>query len=76
MCMSAKSLQSCLTLWDLMDGSPPGSFVHGILQTRILEWLPRPSPGDLPKPRIEPVSLMSPALAGRFFTISATWEWL
>ena len=34
----AKSLQSCLTLCDPMDCSPPGSSVHGILQTRILEW--------------------------------------
>ena len=33
-----------------------------------------PSPGDLPNPGIEPVSLVSPALAGRFFTTSATWE--
>ena len=32
------------------------------------------SPLDLPDPGIEPVSLMSPALAGRFFTTSATWE--
>ena len=32
-----------------------------------------PSPGDLPDPGIEPMSLTSPALAGRFFTISATW---
>ena len=31
-------LQSCLTLCDLMDCSPPGSSVHGILQARILEW--------------------------------------
>ena len=30
--------QSCLTLCDPMDWSPPGSFVHGILQARILEW--------------------------------------
>ena len=36
--------------------------------------LPFPPPGDLPKPGIEPVSLISPALAGRFFTTSATWE--
>ena len=34
-----KSLQSCLTLCDPMDCSPPGSSVHGILQARILEWL-------------------------------------
>ena len=33
-----------------------------------------PPPGDLPKPGIEPTSLMSPALAGKFFTTSATQE--
>ena len=33
---------SCPTLCDLMDTSPPGSFVHGILQTRILEWVAMP----------------------------------
>ena len=36
---AAKSLQSCPTLCDPMDGSPPGSPVPGILQTRILEWV-------------------------------------
>ena len=35
---AANSLQLCLTLWDPVDGSPPGSSVHGILQARILEW--------------------------------------
>ena len=35
----AKLLQSCLTLCDPMDCSPPGSSVHGILQPRILEWV-------------------------------------
>ena len=35
---TAKSLQSCPTLCDLIDGSPPGSPVPGILQARILEW--------------------------------------
>ena len=34
----AKSLQSCPTLWDPRDGSPPGSPVPGILQARTLEW--------------------------------------
>ena len=34
----AQSLQSCLTLCDPMDCSPPGSSVHGILQARMLEW--------------------------------------
>ena len=36
--------------------------------------LPVPSPGDLPNPGIKPMSLTSPALAGRCFTISTTWE--
>ena len=36
---AAKSLQSCLTLWDPADGSPPGSPVPGILQARTLEWV-------------------------------------
>ena len=36
--------------------------------------LPCPSPGDLPNSGIELASLMSPALAGRFFTTSTTWE--
>ena len=35
-----KSLQSCLTLCDPIDGSPPGSPVPGILQARTLEWVP------------------------------------
>ena len=39
-CMHVKSLQSCVTLCDPMDCSPPGSSVHGILQARILEWFP------------------------------------
>ena len=39
----AKSLQSCLTLFDPIDCSLPGSSVHGILQARILEWVAMPS---------------------------------
>ena len=35
---AAKSLQSCPTLCDPIEGSPPGSSVHGIFQVRILEW--------------------------------------
>ena len=41
--LHAKSLQSCLTLCDPMDCSPPGSCVHGILQARTLEWVAMPS---------------------------------
>ena len=36
---AAKLLQSCPTLCDPIDGSPPGSSVHGILQARTLEWV-------------------------------------
>ena len=36
---TAKSLQSCLTLCDLIDSSPPGSPIPGILQARTLEWV-------------------------------------
>ena len=38
---AAKSFQSCPTLCDPMDGSPPGSLVPGILQARTLEWVAR-----------------------------------
>jgi len=48
--------------------NPPGSSVHGILQATILEWVVMPLPGDLPDPGIKPASLISPALAGVFFT--------
>ena len=37
--LAAKSLQSCLTLRDPTDGSPPGSPIPGILQARTLEWI-------------------------------------
>ena len=68
------SLQSCPMLCDPMDHSPPGSCVHGISRQEYWGGLPFPSPGDLPDPGIEPTSLVSPALAGGFFTASATWE--
>ena len=58
--------QSCPTLWDPIDCSPPGSSVHGVLQA--VEWLPCPPPGDLPNPGFKPVSPATPALAGGFFT--------
>ena len=74
MCMPAKSLQPRLTLCDPMDCSLPGSSVHGTLREWILSGLPRLPPGDPPDPRTEPVSHMSPALAGGFFTTSTTWE--
>ena len=46
--------RSCLTLLKPHDCSPPGSFVHGILQARILEWVViLLSPGDLPDPGLD-----------------------
>ena len=57
-----------------MDCSQPRSSVRGILQGRILGGLPRPPPGDLLNPGIEPVSLTSPASAGGFFTTRSTWQ--
>ena len=59
-----------------MDYSPPGSSVHGIFQPRILEWVAISPLGNLPNPGIKPMSLLTPALASRFFTTSPTWEGL
>ena len=42
-CVNAKSLQSCLTLFNPMDHNWPGSSIHGILRVRLLEWLALPS---------------------------------
>ena len=70
----AKSLQSRLTLCDPMDCSPPGSSVCWILQARILEWIAMPSSRRPPWLRDLTCISTSPALAGGFFTTSATWE--
>ena len=48
--------QLCLTFCGCVDYSPPGSFVHGIPQARILEWGDPHSSGDLPDPGIKPGS--------------------
>ena len=72
-CMHAKLLQSRLsaTLWTIACQAP---LSMGFSRQEYWGGLPCPPPGDLPNPGIEPISLMSPALAGRFFTISITWE--
>ena len=67
-CMRAKLLQSCPTLRDPIDCSPPSSSVHGILQARTLKRVAMPS-----WPRNWALLLISPALAGQFFTTSANW---
>ena len=63
--------QSCRTLWDPMDCSPPGSSVHRILQARMLEWVVVSSfmGSSWPTDRTW-VSY----IAGRFFTVWATKE--
>ena len=62
-CKSCTCAQSRLILWDPMDCSPQGSFIHGILQAQeYWSGLPFPPPGDLPESGIEPTSPMSPAL--------------
>ena len=73
-CVHTKLLQSCPNLCHPMDCNPPRSSVQGILQARILEWVAVPSSWGSCQPRNQTVSLASPALAGVFFTTSATWE--
>ena len=65
--------QSCLTLCDSRDGSPPDSSVHGILQARILEWVAIPFSRGSSQAR--DCTFVS-CTAGRFFTIWATRECL
>ena len=50
------------------------SLSMGFSRQEYCSGFPCPPPGDLPDPGVEPTSLMSPALAGRFFTTSATWK--
>ena len=71
-----KLLQLCPSLWNPMDCSLPGSFVHGILQARIWSGLPFPHQGIFPTLGLN-VLLKSPALAGGFFTTNTPFflEW-
>ena len=62
---SCKHAQSCPTLCDLTDCSPPGSSVHGILQARILEWVAKASSRGSSWHRDQ---TQVSTLAGRFFT--------
>ena len=63
--------QSCPTLCHLMDCSPPGSSVHGILQARILEWVAMPFSRGFSTPRDR---TQVSCIAGRSFTIWASRE--
>ena len=64
-------VQFFVTLWTIAHQSP--LFMGFSRQEYWSGWL-CPAPEDLPNPKMEPKSLMSPALAGSFFTTSATWE--
>ena len=58
-------------LWPVARQAP---LSMGFSRQEYWSELPCPHPGDLPNPGTQPGSLASPALAGRFFTTSATWE--
>ena len=63
--------QSCPTVWDPQDCSPPGSSVHGILQARTLDWVAIPLSSGPSQPRHQTQVF---CIAGRFFTVRATRE--
>ena len=64
-------VQLCATPWAVARQAP---LSMGFARQEYWRGLPCPPPGDLPEPGIEPVSLMSPALANGFFTTGATCE--
>ena len=64
-------IQLFVTLW---TGTHQAPLFMGFSRQEYWSGLPFPSSGDFPNPKIEPMSLTSPALAGGFFTTSATWE--
>ena len=72
--LHAKSLQSCPTVCDPEDWSPPGSSVGGFSRQQHCSGVPCLPPGGLLGPGAEPGSLTSPALAAGFSATSATWE--
>ena len=63
--------QSCPTLWDPVDCSPPGSSVHGILQARVLEWVAISFSRGSSRPRDW---IQVSRIAGRHFNLWATRE--
>ena len=67
----SEDAQSCLTLCDPMDCSPPGSSVHGILQARVLEWIAISFSRESSRPRDQTRVSRIP---GRCFNLWATSE--
>ena len=61
----------CAMPWTVAHKAPLST---GFFRQEYWSGLPCPPPGDLPDPGIEPGSLMSPELAGEFFTTVSTWE--
>ena len=70
--LSAQALGRVPTLCSPMDCSLPDSSAHELSLARILEWVPFPSPGNLPDRGMESTSLTSPTVAGGLFTTSTT----
>ena len=72
------AMYTCAQLFQTLCGPWAGAcqtpLPMGFSQARPLEWGAISYSRDLPDPGIKPMSLGSPALAGRFFTISITWE--
>ena len=72
MCVSHSVVSnSFVTLWTIAHQAP---LSMGFSRQEYWSGLPCPPPGGLPNPGIEFMSLISPALAGGFFTTSTTWE--
>ena len=78
--MLAPCVHACKVPSVLSDSATLWTVVHQVPLSMIFSrqeyWsgLPCPYPGALPNPGIKPMSLTSPALAGKFFTTSTTWE--
>ena len=64
-------IQFSVALWTVACQVP---LAMGLSRQEYWSALPYPTPGDLPDPGMEHTPQMSPALAGRLFTTSATWE--
>ena len=74
-CVCVCVYAQCLILCNLLDCSPPGSSIHGILQAKILEWVAISYSGGLSNPGIEPRSLVCVSWIGRQILYHCTtWE--
>ena len=79
MCYAARKTSTCCSVVSVPFATPwtvalQAPLSMGFSRQECWSGLPCPPPGDLPDPGIEPESLKSPALVGKLFTTSATWE--